>query len=89
MRIDFENEEHNDWRNFKVVPEISPNEMWNKFESIKNKKPRISNWWIGSIAAVWFVVMWISIDSFQNKSQENSSSLYEDIKLTENTFYND
>jgi len=89
MSIEMKNEEYNDLRNFRVVPEISPNEMWNKFQSIKNKKPSVSKWWISSVAAVWLVVIWISIDSFQNKFQENSSSFYEDIKLTENTIYND
>lgn len=89
MRIDLENEEHNDLRNFRVIPEISSNDMWNKFESIKNKKPSVSKLWVGSIAAVWLAVMWISIDQFQNNAQENSSSLYEDIILTDHTLYND
>ena len=89
MSIDMKNEEQNDLSSFRVVPEISPNDMWNKFESIKNKKPSISIWWISSVAAVWFLVMWISIDSFQNNFQENSSSFYEDLKLTDNAFYND
>ncbi|MGC6413653.1 MAG: hypothetical protein ACON5K_03030 [Bacteroidia bacterium] len=83
------NEEYNDLRNFRVVPEISPNEMWNKFQSVKNKKSSVSKWLVSSVAAVWFVVMWISIDSLQNKSQENASSFYEDLKLTDNTIYND
>jgi len=89
MGIEMKNEEYNDLRNFRVVPEISPNEMWNKFQSVKNKKSSVSKWLVSSVAAVWFVVMWISIDSLQNKSQENASSFYEDLKLTDNTIYND
>lgn len=88
MKSDLRNNEITDLSKMKIIPEISPEEMWNKFEETHNQKRVVSKWWFTSIAAVWVALMWMSIEKVQFNTQQESS-LYEEFKVIDNTLYND